>query len=457
MSPLTTTPAPAGHRRWLPYLIALLLTPACSRDLPLDVAGDRPGAVPATQTGAGPRMLASGGFALDTGTMDRSLIELTRLVALALNDPGVRARVSSALHASPFREHKLHFRPLLDAGGNDLLYRMGVAGNTDAPAIRALLDSTVDLEFYMPVPEHLKAWQGEADLMVVTSLHDGNRPVGFDLAGRRVPGLSADHPPATPALVLVPRELEFTRPDALARATCVPSEEYDCGGGSGGGASGGSGGGGSGNGSWPGIYMTYSHLENLHEDWTRGSPELEIYLLQPVDSTAWAYQPVLGNAGEHVSYPAYYDQNDHSWSGNVRLASDYQLDQLQYRYPAGTPASQRPFALAVWEDDNTANVIKDPDHNYSSAVFGTALVVPAAQLALQYGTNPSSIAAMLAVAGLTILVESAHQLFDLKDDFVGLIVDASEWTRYSNIAIPQTHVVMDGTYKVGEVTLVYRP
>ncbi len=449
MPPLSRCRTAGGRRCRLPYLLAvLLLLPACSRDLPVDAGGGPPGGAPAATRGR--LMLASGGFAVDTGAMDRSLIAVTRLVALSLSDPAVRAHLSAAIHTSRYREHKVHFRSFLEGPGGDLLRLMSRHGGTDSRGIAARLDSIVDLEIYLPVPGQLEAWRGGTNLIVVTSLRDGDQPVGFDLQGRPVAGLSADHPPETPALVLVPRELDFQRADAVAPATCVPSDEYDCGGG-------GDGGGGSGGGTWPGIYMTYSHLENLHEGWARGAPELEIYLLQPVDSTAWAYEPVRGNAGEYVSYPAYYNQDSYTWTGNVRLASDYQLSQLQYRYPAGTPASRRPFALAVWEDDDTANEIKDPDHNYSSAVFGTTLVVPAAQLALQYGTNPSSIAAVLAAAGLSILLESAHQLFQLKDDFVGLIIDAHEWTRYSNITIPQTHVVMDGNYKVGEVTLVYRP
>jgi hypothetical protein len=31
--------------------------------------------------------------------------------------------------------------------------------------------------------------------------------------------------------------------------------------------------------STPGVYMTYSNVNDLGEDWTRGNPEIEVFLL----------------------------------------------------------------------------------------------------------------------------------------------------------------------------------
>ncbi len=90
-----------------------------------------------------------------TETQMRARLErATRLVALALADPPARAYVYEQLHASPYREHKLHFGPFLEQPGNPLSAQIAAEGGLTEVGLQALLDSLIDLEFYMPVKDH---------------------------------------------------------------------------------------------------------------------------------------------------------------------------------------------------------------------------------------------------------------------------------------------------------------
>lgn len=138
------------------------------------------------------------------------MARLARQVALALSDAGLRSRVYQALHGSPYREHKLHFRTMLQSTNLGLLDAMAATEGAGRDAILASLDSVMDLEFYMPVKEHWATWDGGPMLLVATAHHDGDIPSAFDLSGRPV-GLSSPWvPPATPTLALVPAEMNFS-------------------------------------------------------------------------------------------------------------------------------------------------------------------------------------------------------------------------------------------------------
>ena len=67
------------------------------------------------------------------------------------------------------------------------------------------------LEMYFPVAAHRAAWTGDENVLVATAERDGDAPVAFDLAGRRIV-LSPDSPPSTPVLAVEPAELDFDAP-----------------------------------------------------------------------------------------------------------------------------------------------------------------------------------------------------------------------------------------------------
>lgn len=143
---------------------------------------------------------------------EQTLAELTRTVALPLRDNGLRQRVKNDMREAPFREHKLEFRTYLGGPkGGALLGKMTEARGKRKAQTVALVEDLPPLEFYMPVPEHRETWRGGPDLVVAAQLSEGVAPIGYDLDGMPVK-LSADTPPSTPTLVLVPVETNFAEP-----------------------------------------------------------------------------------------------------------------------------------------------------------------------------------------------------------------------------------------------------
>ena len=62
-----------------------------------------------------------GGFLLSQAKLQEVYDRLTRDVAVALQDPDVRSMVYQQLHASPYPQHKLHFRTFVTKDGQALL------------------------------------------------------------------------------------------------------------------------------------------------------------------------------------------------------------------------------------------------------------------------------------------------------------------------------------------------
>ena len=213
------------------------------------------------------------GRALDTTLLRPIQLRVTRALARALGDAGTRQRLYALLHASPYREHKLHLSELLRGDGGFLLDAMATQDGRPAGRVLAALDSLVDFEIYLPVPEHWSGWTGGDDLIVASDLAQSETPIAFDLSGRRVAGMSRDVPPATPTLVLVPVETDFSTAAGPAGATCVgcppPCSGTSC-----------DGGGGSGGGAPPPDVFRLSgiRIDDAHEPWSSGAPEFELYV-----------------------------------------------------------------------------------------------------------------------------------------------------------------------------------
>jgi len=307
---------------WTTVVVAAALW-ACSHD-----AATRPNPPDETTNDA---WVSRAGIPVAEPQMRGALAKVTREVAVALADPTVRATVYKELHASPYREHKLHLATILRGDAASLLSAMGAArratpdGAALAPtveaattAVLATLDSIIDLEFYMPVPEHWAAWNGDSRLIVAGALDDQDEPIGFDLAGKPV-RLSAAHPPDVPTLVVVRDETDFSSPSALrsppppARVTTVDP---------------------------PGVYMTSSWIPDAgqYEGWTAGQPEFEVHAF--VQNSVGTFID-LQCAGHDQSNPLYYDQNGDDWSGRVLviLEEGIGLHQVEFQ---------------VWEDDYQA-------------------------------------------------------------------------------------------------------
>src|SRR5256714_7508217 len=196
--------------------------------------------------------------------------QLARGLALALGDPGFRARVHAQLDGSPYREHKLPFQRFLAADGGLALAALAHGTGRAASELAREADRVVPLEMYLPVPEHRRRWTGDANVLVATALADHDVPVAFDVQGNRHL-LAPGRPPTTPVIAVVPVETDFsTKPSPLI--ACL---EY-CGGGEGGVSP---------PPPSPGLYMTKAHFVDDFEGWVKGRPQFEVHILRQKGQT----------------------------------------------------------------------------------------------------------------------------------------------------------------------------
>jgi len=380
-----------------------------------------------------------------------ALARLTREVAVALSNSNVRRAVYRALRASPYREHKLHFRTFLRGSGTQLAAAMAAqASGLTQSGVLASVDSAIDLEFYMPVKSHFANWTGDANLLVATALYDHEIPIAYDLRGDAVPLTSAEVAPATPTLALVPVETDYsvapeTTPGAQIIGPCptgVPSGGVTatCGGGGGGG-------GGTPTPTAPGLYMTFSYIPGDYEGFLMGDPEFEIHVMNRKTALDGAVSDVQC-AGEHaasssnqpgIKSAAYaYDQNGSTWAGWVLLFSAAQLNAAQ--------AIDTAQALWVWEDDNDDCKIVKKDRDVLDYIKSLAPLVIGGKNAVRALIKNVTFGTVIAAG--TVLLKAIDTIFSTwqNDDIVGLLVPAD--------AVGQTYA--DATHAIVDKQAVVR-
>lgn len=279
----------------------------------------------------------------------RQLEQLAQRLARALADPAIRLRVKQDLDRSPVREHKLHFQRLLADGARPAAADIARATGASASTVVAEALGAPPLELYLPVPEHRARWAGDANVLVATALNDHEAPVAFDASGRRFV-LDPDVPPSTPVLALVPVETNFDRAEVVAAPLAVdvcpqgvaaaPApgsvQAQAC----------------SGSGGQPprGLWMSAASFVGTFEGWLKGAPEFEVHVLGQAGTSDSLkdYQC----AGERQAVPYWFDQNSLTWSGNVLIMSQAQLDAYRQQHPGQS------LRVVVVEDDDTACQIK---------------------------------------------------------------------------------------------------
>jgi hypothetical protein len=257
---------------------------------------------------------------------------LARRMALALADPAFRAAIKAEFDRSPVVEHKLHFQRWLQASERHALKALAKAAREPEAAVDADARSAPALEMYIPVPAHRAAWTGGRDVLVATAQQDHEAPVAFDIRGRRRV-LSAEAPPVTPVIAVVPVETNFDAPIVAQFVgggdTPAPPPPQP-----------------------PGLYLTGAHFVQDFEGWLKGSPEYEIHVLGQsgaTDSLA-SYQCV----GEHAGAPYAFDQNSLDWTGNVLVFSQTQLNGYRAAHP-----NQNIRLLAIEDDDGACQIRLD--------------------------------------------------------------------------------------------------
>jgi hypothetical protein len=317
-------------RRTLPIAVTLLAVAACSdTDRPLAPETPDLARAPAWQEPTDP---------------DRARDQrLARHFALAMNNPVFRAEVLGALDGSHQREGRVHLQRFLLRGQGRGLGRMAAGAGASPAGIRADLEAAPSMEVYLPVPAHRARWRGGSDVLVATARADGEAPVAFDLRGQpRL--LDPGEPPDTPVLALqswegkdgvecadeITKECSDWGDDGWQEPTAPPPPPPGL-------TSG-------------GLFLTATRFFDKFEGWLKGAPEFEIHVLghQTGTSEMVSYQCV----GEQAGGPYFWNQDDLTWSGNVMLFSQAQLDQFDAQHPG------QGLRFMVLEDDDGPCEIK---------------------------------------------------------------------------------------------------
>jgi hypothetical protein len=422
----------------------------------------------ASPVGPSPRPAPNAVASADTAAERATLQELTRLVALSLQDEGLRQRIKADMRESRFtHEHKLQFSSYIHGrSGGILLAKMAKESGKSREEILALLAQVRPLEFYMPVKAQRENWRGGADLLVGSLVEDHEAPTVYTLRGDRV-RMGADEVPSIPAMALVPVETNFNRPldtryrnrndeggqtiGTYAYYEQCELQAYDssgpgdatvnCGGGGGGYT-----GGGTTTDPWAsratGVYATILNIDSDFEGAFKGSPEFEIHLQAPVSDPTVAEDLRCAGA-EAPDYRSRFDYGDNgnNYSGAILVADSAQQAQFRARY--GTSVGMN---FIFWEDDDTACAIKANEDRFKNMMT---------TIAQNYGTVNSAIqnwmtqSILSAVPALQNIISAVASWLKSNDDLVGSAVEMSCSRDYTTF----NYTIKDGTTTVGCVQL----
>jgi hypothetical protein len=353
-------------------------------------ACDRPAPTAVNEeTAAPPVSAAASHLATERTAMDR----LARRVARALADPDFRAYIKGELDRSPFVEHKLHFQSFLTRSDRRALRQLARLSAESESAVQADAAAAIPLEIYFPVPGHRAAWTGGPDILVASAREDREAPIAYDMKGhRRV--LSADTPPATPVLSLVPAETDFDVPGSPDFLICcnggpVPPPT-------------------------PGLYMTKAHFVQDFEGWFKGNPEFEIHILGQAGASdsLTDYQC----AGEPAGGYYRFDQNSLDWNGQVLLFSQTQLNNYKAAHP------NQNFRIIALEDDDTGCTIKFDSNRFKNLLSTLQTQYPN----LTGGKDTSSYTLGRYVKranALQKILQAAYSFITTQDDLIGNAVE----------------------------------
>ena len=278
-------------------------------------------------------------------------------------------------------------------------------------------------------------------LLVATALADHDAPVAFDTRGRRRI-LSPDGPPSLPVLALVPDETDFDHPSAPGHAVC---DITNCPG-TGGGGSGGTGGtGGTGGpGTAPPVQslrLGRAQFVDTYESWLKGNPEFELHVLGPASATDTTNMVSYQCVGEHAPAGYAWDMNATSWSGDVKVFGQDQMDAIERTYPG------RAYVILALEDDDTACEIKTGADRFGD-VFTALKSAYQSYIGikdLKIVTINGVVRVVGAAKSAASLINALANLIKSNDDLIGIAMADSIVGRTS----PVGHwAVMEGSTKV---------
>jgi hypothetical protein len=330
-------------------------------------------------------------------------------VATALRDPAQRMELVAALRASPVKEGKLHLRTHLMGAGSALREATERSAKRTGQDVASLLDQAGSLEVYLPVAEHRKLWQGGEDLIVASQLDDmvGDiYAVGLD--GKQV-RLSADAPPATPVLALVPAESFLSNGAPLARDLAGGTSAASLL-------------------AYTGLWVNEVHVGDLgsYEGWLMGDPEVELH----VQNASNRATITCADANQSVE-PFAFNMDSNDYLRPFLIINENSVG-------VGTS-----MVLALYEDDDTGCVIKTSgdqikaisDALYHAANIGRAIL------------TRSSINGQL-LYSIRNLIIALKSVFSGGDDLIGVSAG------FTDIASTPTAMFLKNTNMVNTGSLV---
>ncbi|HET6777490.1 MAG TPA: hypothetical protein VFH26_01240 [Gemmatimonadales bacterium] len=340
--------------------------------------------------------------AVATGSLERAqrgaADRLARRIARALGEAEFRAFVREELSRSPYVENKLQLQRFLTHSGRRAMRDVARLSGEGESAVEADAKAATPLEIYFPVAAHRAAWSGGPDILVASAREDGDAPIAYDVKGaRRV--LSAETPPDTPVLAIVPVETDFgpERPAAFA-VTPPPPPPPD---------------------PLPppspplGMYMTYARFVQDFEGWFKGDPEYEIHILGQAGTSdsLTDYQCSGGAASGYYRF----DQNNLEWAGQVLLFSQTQLNNYKIAHP------NQNFRIIALEDDDGGCQIK-----FDGSRFKNLQAVLQAEYPNLTGSKDttSSIGRIVKRANaLQKILRAAYSFITTQDDLIGNAIE----------------------------------
>jgi len=284
---------------------------------------------------------------VEAATPDAARERLARRLAVALADPAFRARLQHDLQRSPIREQKLHFQRYLAAADRHALRELARAAREPEASVDGDARGAFPLELYFPVAEHRAGWTGDDRILVATARADREPPVAYTTRGERLI-LSAQAPPSTPVLALVPVETDFDQPEPEANLI------FD--------------GGGPSSTPPPGLYMTYAHFVETFEGWLKGAPEFEVHLLGQAGATDSLTS--YSCAGERAGGYYTFNQDKLDWTGSVLLITQTALTNYKTAHP------NQNMRVFVVEDDDSSCQIKTDVNRFSNLVKAVETAYP---------------------------------------------------------------------------------
>lgn len=162
-------------------------------------------------------------------SVEPQLRDVTRALAVAMEDRTVRTAVRDGLRDSPWSQHKVVLQEFLaSTEGADVLVAAARAAGQQPEAFGAIVAGLPRLDFYVPSREVRRTWQGTPNVIVVGSLNpEIKHAIGFDLNGQELVNPMDRGNSGTAVLMLHPAEskLPRSRPQPRGKGNVIQSAE----------------------------------------------------------------------------------------------------------------------------------------------------------------------------------------------------------------------------------------